>query len=77
MAFLVLQHGIAGLERLSKILMPALVIMVGLLAIYSLTLSGGAKAMAFYTAFDWARFLDPHTWRPDRRSSPWVSAPEY
>lgn len=63
LVFLVLRHGTGGIELLSKILMPALVIMVALLAIYGLTLSGSAEAMAFYTSFNWARFLDPLTWR--------------
>ena len=63
LVFLILRRGTGSIEILSKVLMPALVVMVALLAIYSRTLSGSAEAMAFYTSFDLALFLDPQTWR--------------
>ena len=63
LVFLVLRRGTGSIEILSKVLMPALVVMVALLAIYCQTLSGSAEAIAFYTSFDSARFLDPQTWR--------------
>ncbi len=63
LVFLVLRRGTGGIERLSKVLMPTLVLMVALLAIYSQTLAGGAEALAFYTSFDLAQFLEPQTWR--------------
>ena len=63
LVFLVLRRGTGSIEILSKVLMPALVVMVVLLAIYCQTLSGSAEAMAFYTSFDLALFLDPQTWR--------------
>ena len=63
LVFLVLRRGTGSIEVLSKVLMPALMVMVALLAIYSLTLSGSEDAMAFYTSFDLALFLDPQTWR--------------
>ena len=63
LVFLVLRRGTGSIEILSKVLMPALVVMVALLAIYCQTLSGSAEAMAFYTSFDLALFLDPQTWR--------------
>ncbi len=63
LVFLVLRRGTGSIEILSKVLMPALVVMVALLAIYGQTLSGRAEAMAFYTSFDPALFRDPQTWR--------------
>ncbi len=63
LVFLVLRRGTGSIEILSKVLMPALVVMVALLALYCQTLSGAAEAMAFYASFDQALFLDPHTWR--------------
>lgn len=63
LVFLVLRRGTGSVEILGKVLMPALVVMVALLAIYSQTLSGSAEAMAFYTSFDSAIFLDLQTWR--------------
>ena len=63
LVFLVLRLGTSGVERLSKVLMPALVVMVALMAVYSQTLSGAGEAMTFYTSFELARFLDLQTWR--------------
>jgi NSS family neurotransmitter:Na+ symporter len=63
LTFTVLIRGIGGIERMSKILLPLLVLVVGGLAIYSQTLPGGAQARDFYFNFDLAQFLDPRTWQ--------------
>jgi len=63
LTFIVLQHGIGGLERTSKILLPLLVVIVGGLAIYSQTLSGASQAREFYFGFDVERLLEPRTWQ--------------
>ena len=63
LVFLVLRRGTGSIEILSKVLMPALVVMVALLALYCQTLSGASEAMAFYASFDLDLFLDSHTWR--------------
>ena len=78
LVFLVLRQGTSGVERLSKVLMPALVVMVALLAIYGQTLSGAGEALRFYASFEVTRFLGPRhgEWRQARRSFPWESVPE-
>ena len=63
MVFLVLQRGMGGIERLSKALMPMLMLMVALLAVYSQTLAGAAEARAFYFSFDMDLFLQPGLWQ--------------
>lgn len=63
MVFLVLSQGMGGIERLGKILMPILVLMVGLLAMYSQSLDGAAEARSFYTSFDMDTFLQLRTWQ--------------
>jgi NSS family neurotransmitter:Na+ symporter len=56
-------RGIGGIERMSKILLPLLVLIVGGLAIYSQNLPGGAQARDFYFSFNLAQFLEPRTWQ--------------
>ena len=63
LTLIVLMRGIGGIERMSKILLPLLVLVVGGLAIYSQTLPGGAEARDFYFSFDLATFLEPRTWQ--------------
>jgi NSS family neurotransmitter:Na+ symporter len=63
LTFLVLLRGIRGLEQMSKILLPLLVLIVGGLAIYAQTLPGGSQARDFYFSFDLVKFLEPRTWQ--------------
>ena len=46
-----------GLERVSKIMMTALLIIMVFLAIYSCTLPGAAEGLKFYLLPNWDRFL--------------------
>jgi len=59
----VLRRGIGGLERMGKIMLPLLVVIVGGLAVYSQTLSGASEARDFYFNFDLESFLEPKTWQ--------------
>ncbi len=59
----VLMRGIGGIERMSKVLLPLLILVVGGLAIYAQTLPGGGQARDFYFSFDLATFLEPRTWQ--------------
>jgi NSS family neurotransmitter:Na+ symporter len=59
----VLLRGIGGIERMSKVLLPLLVLVVGGLAVYSQTLPGGSQAREFYFSFDWVKFVEPRTWQ--------------
>ena len=45
----------SGIERWSKILMPALLIMLGLLVVRSVTLPGASKGLAFYLEPDFSK----------------------
>ncbi len=63
LTFVVLLRGIGGIERMSKILLPMLVLIVGGLAIYSQTLPGASQARDFYFSFDLVKFLEPRTWQ--------------
>ena len=59
----VLIRGVGGIERISRLLLPLLVLVIGGLAIYSQTLGGAAEANDFYFNFDLDTFLEPKTWR--------------
>ncbi len=63
LVYLVLLRGIGGLEQMSKILLPLLVVIVGGLAIYSQTLPGAGEAREFYFGIDGEAFLEPRLWR--------------
>jgi len=63
LTLIVLQRGIGGLERMSKTLLPLLVLIVGGLAIYGQTLPGAGQARDFYFNLEPARLLDPVTWQ--------------
>ena len=63
LVFLVLRQGVGSVERLGKFLLPLLVLMVAILAVYGQTLPGGPAARAFYLSFDWDLFLEPRTWQ--------------
>jgi len=56
-------NGIGGIERLSRFLLPLLVLVVGGLAVFSQTLPGAGQARDFYFNFDLELFLQPRTWQ--------------
>ncbi len=51
-----------GVERVTKFMMIALLALLGVLAVKSLTLPGAEKGLRFYLAPDWAR-LAAHPWK--------------
>ena len=51
-----------GVERITKWMMIALLALLGVLAVKSLTLPGAEKGIKFYLAPDWARFA-AHPWK--------------
>jgi NSS family neurotransmitter:Na+ symporter len=48
-----------GIERLNKILMPSLGILLIILAIYSLTLGGASEGLSFLFSPDWSHLANP------------------
>lgn len=57
--FLVVSFGLQnGLERISKVMMSALLILIVVLAIHSMTLPGSVKGLAFYLVPDWNRAME-------------------
>ncbi|OZM57612.1 sodium-dependent transporter [Lottiidibacillus patelloidae] len=48
-----------GIEKANLILMPALGVLIVLLAVYSLTLGGAKEGLSFIFSPDWSAFADP------------------
>jgi len=59
---LVAVNGVRLIERLSKVLMPLLAVVVLFLAGYGLTLSGASRAVDFLFKPDFSNFLSPKLW---------------
>jgi NSS family neurotransmitter:Na+ symporter len=51
-----------GLERWNEILIPMLAVLVIGIAIYSLTLEGASKGLAFLFSPDWSKLADPNVY---------------
>lgn len=61
--FVVVQAGIRrGIERLSIVLMPLLMLLVVLLAGAAMSLPGASRGLAYYLAPDFARLAEPAVW---------------
>lgn len=59
---LVALKGVRLIERLSRVLMPLLAVVVVVLAGYGLTLGGASKAIDFLFTPDFSNFLSPQLW---------------
>ncbi len=58
----VVAHGVKMIEWLSKLMMPALIAVILLLTVYSLTLEGRGEALSFLFNPNFSDFLDPTLW---------------
>ena len=63
LTFAVLLRGIGGLEQMSRILLPLLILIVGGLTVYAQTLPGASQAREFYFSFDLEKLLEPGIWQ--------------
>jgi len=59
----VMWNGIKYLEKISRIMLPLLVLGIVGLAGFAQTLEGAGQANDFYFSFDMDQFLEPQTWR--------------
>ncbi|MBW2261974.1 MAG: sodium-dependent transporter [Deltaproteobacteria bacterium] len=71
-AALVIRVGIAsGIERVSKLLIPALFVLLVILAGYALTQPGASQGVRFLFVPDWSLLLVPSTWLEAASQSAW------
>lgn len=61
--FVVLQRGVAAIERASLLLVPVLVLVVVGLAVYGQSLDGAQQARAFYFGVSASALAEPATWQ--------------
>ena len=69
---LILARGVAeGIERVSKVLVPLLAILLAAAMIRGLTLPGGLAGLQFLYHVDWSRLADGRTWIEALTQSAW------
>ncbi|MCX9084042.1 MAG: sodium-dependent transporter [Candidatus Methanoperedens sp.] len=62
-SFVVVRSGIKqGIEKMSRVLIPLLFVMLLLLVIFALSLPGAAKGIEFYLNPDFTKLADPFVW---------------
>jgi NSS family neurotransmitter:Na+ symporter len=59
---LVVARGIRGIERVARVLMPTLILLVVILAIRAMTLPGAGAGLAYLFGVDWHRLLNARLW---------------
>jgi NSS family neurotransmitter:Na+ symporter len=59
---LVVVRGIQAIERLAKVLVPTLIVLVVALALHAARLPGASAGMAFLFGVDWGRLLEARLW---------------
>ncbi len=71
MAVFVVLKGIRGIETVVRILMPALLVLVVVLAVKAVTLPGAAKGLEFLFRPDWSDLLDVNVWLQALTQNAW------
>jgi NSS family neurotransmitter:Na+ symporter len=62
LSFAVVWFGVRGIERVAKVLIPALGVLVAVLAVRAVTLPGAAAGLDFLFTPDWAALATPRIW---------------
>ena len=70
-AGVVVYFGVTGIERFAKLLMPALVLLVLVLAARAITLPGASAGLEFLFTPDWARLADYRIWLEALAQNAW------
>ena len=58
----VVSHGVRAIERVARILMPALILLVVILALRAVTLPGASAGIAYLFGIDWGALKEPEIW---------------
>jgi NSS family neurotransmitter:Na+ symporter len=59
---LVVARGIRGIERVARVLMPTLIVLVVILAARAVTLPGASEGLAYLFGVDWGRLVNARLW---------------
>ena len=71
LAFAVVWFGVRGIERVAKLLIPTLFVLVVVLAIRAVTLPGAAAGLEFLFRPDWAMLRDYNIWLQALTQNAW------
>ncbi len=67
----VVWFGVRGIERVAKVLIPSLVVMVVILALRAVTLPGAGKGLEFLFTPDWQALASPKIWLEALTQNAW------
>ncbi len=67
----VVWFGVRGIERVAKVLIPSLAVMVLILAVRAVTLDGAEKGLAFLFTPDWQALAKPQIWLQALTQNAW------
>ncbi len=67
----VVWFGVRGIERVAKVLIPSLAIMVAILALRAVTLPGAERGLAFLFTPDWSALASPKIWLEALTQNAW------
>jgi len=70
-AFAVVWFGVRGIERVAKVLIPLLFLLVVVLAVRAVTLPGAERGLAFLFTPDWAALARPRIWLEALTQNAW------
>ena len=70
-ACFVVARGVSFIERVAKVLMPALLVLVGVLTVRALTLPGAEDGLSYLFSVDWARLSDGKLWLEALTQNAW------
>ena len=59
---LAIWKGVRGIERINKVLIPVLLVIIFIALVQSLTLNGSMKGIQYLFTIDWHQFKDPNVW---------------
>ena len=62
LATLIVARGVTAIERMAKVLMPTLLVLVVLLTVRAVTLPGAGDGLAYLFGVDWERLGDANIW---------------
>ena len=71
LAVAVVAGGVRGIERVARVLLPSLVVMVIVLAVRAVTLPGAVEGLNFLFTPDWARLADHRIWLAALTQNAW------
>ena len=67
----VVWFGVRGIERVAKVLIPTLLLLVIALTIRAVTLPGAERGLAFLFGVEWARLAEPNIWLQALTQNAW------